>query len=72
MPRLELRVQGFLVSLAQRVFLAPLAQQLLDEGYAVFESVAEAYFTLLRNEDLLEVKSLSSPVLGDCYTGMTM
>jgi len=30
-------------------------QQLLDEGYAVFESVAEAYFTLLRNEDLLDV-----------------
>jgi len=30
-------------------------QQLLDEGYAVFEEVADAYFTLLCSEDLLDV-----------------
>lgn len=30
------------------------------------------YLGLDLNEDLLEVKSLTSPVLGDCYTGITM
>lgn len=30
------------------------------------------YLGLDLNEDLLEVKSLTSPVLGDCYTGIAM
>ena len=51
----------------------------LAVGHDILEDSEEAvrlgicqYLGLDLSEDLLEVKSLTSPVLGDCYTGMTM